>query len=132
MNTINGKYRKKVTNVNTLFYINPEGIKISVFSPFELIINEIITLGIDPTDATISELQFKVSQICIQDRFELTNKNNPVYKITELTETKFYTKNIVIINYLKEISYWLYDYNQNKMPDNMKFDFELNRKRNAI
>ncbi len=131
METIKKKYRKKITNVNTIFYINPEGIKITVFSPYELILKEIISLGIDPIGATISELQNQVSQICIQDSIDLTYGDNPIYTITELTKTKFYTKNIVIIHYFKELSYWLFDYDTNKMPANMKFDFELNRKRNA-
>lgn len=129
METIKGKYRKKVTDVNTIFYINPEGIKITVFSPFELIVKEIVTLGIDPVGATISELQYQVSKICLQDRVDLTFGDNPIYTITELTQTKFYTKNIVIIHHLKELSYWLFDYDANKMPAGMKFDFELNRKR---
>ena len=129
METIKGKYRKKVTDVNTIFYINPEGVKITVFSPFELIVKEIVTLGIDPVGATISELQYQVSQICVQDRFDLTFGDNPIYTITELTKTKFYTKNIVIMHHLKELSYWLFDYDANKMPVSMKFDFELNRKR---
>lgn len=131
METIKKKYRKKITNVNTIFYINTEGIKITVFSPYELILKEIISLGIDPIGATISELQNQVSQICIQDSIDLTYGDNPIYTITELTKTKFYTKNIVIMHYFKELSYWLFDYDTNKMPANMKFDFELNRKRNA-
>ena len=128
---ISGKYRRKVTNVNTIFYINPEGIKITVFSPFELIVNEIATLGINPVGATIFELQYQVSQICLQDRIDLTYGDNPIYSITELTKTKFYTKNTVIMHHLKELSYWLFDYDADKMPADMKFDFELNRKRNA-
>lgn len=131
METIKGKYRRKVTDVNTIFYINPEGIKITVFSPFELIVKEIATLGINPIDATISELQYKVSEISLQDRIDLTYGDNPIYSITEFVKTKFHTKNIVIMHHLKELSYWLYDYDANKMPADMKFDFELNRKRNA-
>ena len=131
METIIGKYRRKVTDVNTIFYINPEGIKITVFSSYELIVKEIATLGINPIDATISELQYQVSKICLQDRVDLTCGDNPIYSITELTKTKFYTKNIVIMHHLKELSYWLYDYDANKMPADMKFDFELNRKRNV-
>jgi hypothetical protein len=129
LETIKGKYRKKVTDVNTIFYINPEGVKITVFSPFELIVKEIVTLGIDPVGATISELQYQVSQICVQDHVDLTCGDNPIYTITELTKTKFYTKNIVIMHHLKELSYWLFDYDANKMSAGMKFDFELNRKR---
>ena len=131
METIKEKYRKKITNVNTIFYINTEGIKITVFSPYELILKEIISMGIDPIGATISELQNQVSQICIQDSIDLTYGDNPIYTITELTKTKFYTKNIVIMHHFKELSYWLFDYDTNKMPSNMKFDFELNRKRIA-
>ena len=128
METIKGKYRKKVTDVNTIFYINPEGIKITVFSPSELILKEIISLGIDPIGATISELQNQLSQICIQDYKDLTLGDYPIFTLTELLKTKFYTKNTVIIHHLKELSYWLYDYDAEKMPANIKFDFELDRK----
>ncbi len=131
METITGKYRRKVTDVNTIFYINPEGIKITVFSPFELIVKEIATLGINPEGATISELQYQVSQIFLKDKMDLTFGDNPIFSTIELTKTKFYTKNIVIMNHLKELSYWLFDYDANKMPTDMKFDFELNRKRNV-
>ena len=131
METIKGKYRRKVTDVNTIFYINPEGVKITVFSPFELIAKEIATLGIDTEDATISDLQNQVSQIFLKDKMDLTFGDNPIYSSTELTRTKFYIKNRVIIFHLKELSYWLFNYDANKMPADMKFDFELNRNRNA-
>lgn len=131
METITGKYRRKTTDVNTVFYINSEGIKITVFSSFELIVKEIATLGIDPEDATISELQYQVSEIFLKDKMDLTFGDNPIYSTTELTKTKFYIKNTVIMHHLKELSYWLFDYDANKMPADMKFDFELNRKRNA-
>ena len=131
MEIIKGKYRRKVTDVNTIFYINPEGVKITVFSPFELIAKEIATLGIDTEDATISDLQNQVSQIFLKDKMDLTFGDNPIYSSTELTRTKFYIKNRVIIFHLKELSYWLFDYDANKMPADMKFDFELNRNRNA-
>ncbi len=131
LETITGKYRRKVTDVNTIFYVNPEGIKITVFSPFELIVKEIATLGIDPEDATISELQYQVSKIFLKDKMDLTFGDNPIYSTIELTKTKFYIKNTVIMHHLNELSYWLFDYDANKMPADMKFDFELNRKRNA-
>ncbi len=72
METIKGKYRRKVTDVNTIFYINPEGIKITVFSPFELILKELITLGIDPIETTISDLHYQVSEIFFKDLIDLT------------------------------------------------------------
>ena len=128
---INGKYRKKVTDVDSIFYINPEGEKITVFSPFELIVKEIVSLGINPVGATISELQYQVSQICLQDHVDLTFNYNPIYSIAKLQKTKFYTKNTVIMHHLKELSYWLFDYDTNKMPTDLKFDFELNRKYNV-
>lgn len=48
---------------------------------------------------------------------------------SEYMKTDKYEKNILITHHLKELSYWLYDFNSNKMPENIKFDFELNQKR---
>ena len=100
--------------------------KITVFSPFELIVKEIASLGINPIDATISELKYKVSKIFLEDYMNRNFSDNPNY-ISSEDKMKF----TVILFHLKELSYWLFDYNVNKMPANMKFDFELNKKRNA-
>ena len=126
METIKRKYRRKVTDVNTIFYINLEGVKITVFSPFELIVKEIASLGINPIDATISELKYKVSKIYLEDYMNRNFSDNPNY-IPREDKMKF----TVIMFHLKELSYWLYDYDANKMPANMKFDFELNKRQNA-
>ena len=126
MESIKRKYKRKVTDINTVFYTNTEGVKITVFSPFELIVKEIASLGINPTDATISELQNQVGEISLEDYMNRNFRDNPNYTPKE-DKMKF----TVIMCHLKELSYWLFDYDANKMPADMKFDFELNRKRNA-
>lgn len=126
MEASKGKYKKKVTDINTVFYINPEGEKITVFSPFELMVKEIASLGINPVGATISELKKQVSEISLEDYMSQNFGDNPNY-IPKENRMKF----TIIICHLNALSYWLYDYDANKMPANMKFDFELNRKRNT-
>ena len=79
METIKRKYRRKVTDVNTIFYINLECVKITVFSPFELIVKEIASLGINTIDATISELKYKVSKIYLEDYTNRNFSDNPNY-----------------------------------------------------
>ena len=126
METIKRKYQRKVTNINTLYYINADGIKITVFSPYEVMVNEMIALGINPIGKTIKELQTEISQICLDDYMDLNFGEDTKPSTSEYMKTDKYEKNILITDHLKELSYWLYDFNSNKMPENIKFDFELN------
>jgi len=126
LETIKRKYKRKVTDINTVFYINSEGEKITVFSPFENMVKEIASLGINTFGATISELQTQVSEIALEEYMNQNFGDNPNY-----TPKQNPMKFTIIICHLKALSYWLFDYDANKMPADMKFDFELNRKRNT-
>ncbi len=88
-----------------------------------------IALGINPIGKTIKELQTEISQICLDDYMDLNFGEDSKPCTSEYMKTDKYEKNILITHHLKELSYWLYDFNSNKMPENIKFDFELNQKR---
>lgn len=128
MEIVKKKYQRKIINLNTLFYINTDGIKITIYSPYELMVNEMLTLGINPHSKTIKELQIEISQICLDAYMEANfDKNsNPIEN--NYMKTNQYAKNNLISYYLKELEYWLYDFKLNKMPKKLKFDFELYQK----
>ena len=128
MEIVKKKYQRKIINLNTLFYINTDGIKITIYSPYELMVNEMLTLGINPHGKTIKELQRAISQICLDAYMEANfdNASNP--KENNYMKTSQYAKNILISYYLKELEYWLYDFKLTKIPNNLKFDFELYQK----
>ena len=131
MTSIKKKYQKKVTDVTTLHYINLEGIKITVFSSYEVMLNELISIGINPMGKTIKALQIEASEIFIEQYMDYNYGKRHASTDIENNRINRYNQKRVITHYLKELSYWLYDYNSNKMPKNIKFDFELNRKRNT-
>jgi hypothetical protein len=128
---IKKKYQRKVTDVTTLHYINLDGIKITVFSPCEVMVNELLSIGINPMGKTIKELQIEVSEIFIEHYMDCHYGKRYIAGNTENNRIDRYNQKRVIIHHLKELSYWLYDYNAKKMPKNIKFDFELHRKHNT-
>lgn len=132
MGVIKEKYQRQVTNLKTLHYINADGIKITVYSSYEVMVKEMMSLGINPFGKTIKELQIEISQICMDDYMEANFgeglEEEPKPNSSDYFKTYKWIKNMVITHHLKELSYWLYDYNANKMPDNIKFDFEINQK----
>ena len=128
MAPIKKKYQRKVTDVTTLHYINLDGIKITVYSPYEIMVNELLSIGINPMGKTIKELQIEVSEIILKHYMDSYYGKRFISHNSENIRIDRYNQKRVIIHHLKELSYWLYDYNANKMPDNIKFDFEINQK----
>ena len=53
MTPIKKKYQRKVTDIATLHYINLDGMKITVFSPYEVMVNELLSIGVNPMGKTI-------------------------------------------------------------------------------
>ncbi len=131
MAPIKKKYQRKVTDVATLHYINSDGIKITVYSPYEVMVNELHSIGVNPIGKTIKELQIEVSEIILKHYMDCYYGKRFISHNSENNTTDRYNQKRVIIHHLKELSYWLYDYNAKKMPKNIKFDFELHRKHNT-
>jgi hypothetical protein len=128
---IKKKYQRKVTDIATLHYINLDGMKITVFSPYEVMVNELLSIGVNPMGKTIKELQIEVSEIILKHYMDCHYGKRYMTVNSENNRIDRYNQKRVIIHYLKELSYWLYDYNAKKMPKNIKFDFELHRKHNT-
>lgn len=93
--------------------------------------NELLSIGLNTMEKTINELQTEVSEIFIDHYMDCHYGKRYISGNPENNRIDRYNQKRVIIHYLKELSYWLYDYNAEKMLKNMKLDFELHRKRNT-
>ena len=119
----NTHYKKKKTDIHSIHYYNERGEKVGVFSPYSLIISEINLLGISTKGVSIREIQNKVSQLSLDNYVQLKFEEN----ISNITLKKNQIKYSVLIHHLKELNYWLYDYNPNKMPKDIGFDYRLTK-----
>lgn len=119
----NTHYKKKKTDIHSIHYYDERGEKVGVFSPYSLIISEINLLGITTKGVSIREIQNKVSQLSLDNYNQLKFEEN----ISNITLKKNQIKYNVLIHHLKELNYWLYDYNPNKMPKDIGFDYRLTK-----
>lgn len=119
----NTHYKKKKTAIHSIHYYNERGEKVGVFSSYSLIISEINLLGITTKGLSIREIQNKVSQLSLDNYIKLNFEEN----ISNITLKKNQIKYNVLIHHLKELNYWLYDYNPNKMPKDIGFDYRLTK-----
>jgi len=119
----NTHYKKKKTDIHSIHYYNERGEKVGVFSPYSLIISEINLLGITTKGLSIREIQNKVSQLSLDNYIQLKFEEN----ISNITLKKNQIKYNVLIHHLKELNYWLYDYNPNRMPKDIGFDYRLTK-----
>ena len=119
----NTHYKKKKTDIHSIHYYNERSEKVGVFSPYSLIISEINLLGITTKGVSIREIQNKVSQLSLDNYIQLKFEEN----ISNITLKKNQIKYNVLIHHLKELNYWLYDYNPNRMPKDIGFDYRLTK-----
>ena len=119
----NNHYKKKKTDIHSIHYHNDKGEKVGVFSSYSLIISEINLLGITTKGVSIREIQNKVSQLSLDNYIQLKFEEN----ISNITLKKNQIKYNVLIHHLKELNYWLYDYDPNKMPKDIGFDYRLTK-----
>ena len=119
----NTHYKKKKTAIHSIHYYNERGEKVGVFSSYSLIISEINLLGITTKGVSIREIQNKVSQLSLDNYIQLKFEEN----ISNITLKKNQIKYNVLIHHLKELNYWLYDYDPNKMPKDIGFDYRLTK-----
>ena len=115
----NTHYKKKKTDIHSIHYYNERGEKVGVFSSYSLIKNEINLLGIETKDATIKEIHNKISQLSLDNYMQLNFEENNDCLTLEKNQLKY----MVLLQALKELNYWLYDYNPNKMPKDIEFDY---------
>ena len=82
-------------------YVNEDGDLINIYSSFDLINRELLKKGIDFGDKAVDDI-----------RLELRSKNNPKLRV----QNRDYSEEIGILEgYLLELSFYLYDYDYDKM-----------------
>jgi hypothetical protein len=117
---------KKPTFYEELYYINSEQELVCRFSSFSIIKKEFKKIGIDTDGATIEELMAEISRMFL---FEYTDRidENPNYSLGELKQTEFYKIRFVLLNHLKEVGFYLYDYKEEIMPEKIKAFYKNNK-----
>jgi len=91
-------------------YVSNEGNLINVYSPSELINKELLNKGIDYRNKSIDAI-----------RLEIRLKNTSVLNI----QNRGYLEELWILeDYLLELSFYLHDYNYNKMSPILKNEFK--------
>jgi hypothetical protein len=118
------KYKRGFTDINTLFFINSENEKITVFSPYTQIIKEFNKLGITTKDATLEEMLSKLSLLILNEYVKRLNKDEE-YCMNQFNKTEFYQKHATLLYHVKEVSYNLYDYKLEKMPGGIKHFYKV-------
>lgn len=118
------KYKRGFTDINALFFINSENEKITVFSPYTQIIKEFKKLGITTKDATLEEMLSKLSRLILNEYVKRLNKDEE-YCMNQFNKTDFYQKHATLLYHVKEVSYNLYDYKLEKMPEVIKHFYKV-------
>lgn len=108
------KYTKSNKFSNTSFYINSSGEQVTCFSSFKIIHEELLKLGINSEGLTINELINIISK-CILNEFCHSKKLNQDYYKSENCNIL----NVLLLN-VREVAYYLYDFDTAKMPDELK------------
>lgn len=113
------KYRKSFTDINKIFFINSQNEKITVFSPHLKILEEFKRIDIETENKTIEELISNVSLMLVEE-YDSKLDESESYSMKEYKETEFYKICVVLLNHLKELSYYLYDFKIDQMPPTIK------------
>lgn len=113
------KYRKTVTDIHNIFFINSEMKKVTVHSPYEVILKEFKKHNIKTEDATLQEL---ITELCLMlvNEYEKRTEHNDEYSTSDFRQTEFYKQIIVLLSQVKEVAYNLYSYDEKKMPEEIK------------
>lgn len=112
------KYTKSNKFSNSLFYINSSGVKVTCFSLYNIINEELLQLVINPNGLTINELLNAISSRILKE-YCLSKKLNQNYHKSE----KSNILNVLLIN-VQEVAYYLYDFDTAKMPDELKQSYQ--------
>jgi pyridoxine/pyridoxamine 5'-phosphate oxidase len=110
---------KKTQFNEDLFYINSEQELINRFSSYSLIEKEFKKVGLETKDATIEKLMAEISRVFLREYADRIDENEN-YSLSEFKETELYQVHYVLLNHLKEVGFYLYDYNEEIMPKKIK------------
>lgn len=108
---IKKRYKKSFTDSQTVFYLNSDGDKVTCFSSFEMVNNELLKLDINTKDMTINELLDKVSERLLKE-YSIARKLNENFHKTEIA----LILKVLYMN-IQEVAYYLYDFDCAKMPN---------------
>ena len=110
----------KKTQINEdLFYINSEKELVNKFSSYSLIENEFRKIGLETKDATIEELMAEISLMFLTEYTDRIDEQEN-YSMKEFKETEFYKIRFVLLSHLKEVAFYLYNFDETKMPRKIK------------
>ncbi len=112
------KYSKSNKFSNTSFYINSKGERVTCFSSYKIINEELLQFGINTEGLTINELLNAISSRILKE-YCLSKKLNQNYHKSE----KSNILNVLLIN-VQEVAYYLYDFDITKMPDELKQSYQ--------
>jgi hypothetical protein len=118
------KYKRGFIDINALFFINSENEKITVFSPYTQIIKEFNKLGITTKDATLEEMISNLSLLILNEYVKRLNKDEE-YCMNQFNKTDFYKKHATLLYHVQEVSYNLYDYKLEKMPEGIMHFYKV-------
>ena len=101
------------------FYINSEQELVNKFSSYSLMEKEFRKIGLETEGAPIEELMAELSCMFLDgyvDRIE----ENENYSLSEFKKTEFYKIRFVLLSHLKEVAFYLYNFDERKMPRKIK------------
>ena len=110
---------KKTQFNEDLFYINSEQELVNKFSSYSLIEKEFRKIGIETKDSTIEELMAEISLMFLVGYTDRIDENEN-YSMKEFKNTEFYKIRNVLLNHLKEVAFYLYSFDESKMPRKIK------------
>jgi hypothetical protein len=109
---------KKQNYVNDVYFVNDKNEKVYMHCDYKIIINELTKLGIYSSDATIDELIEKLNPL-LESKFNAIVKNeNYLEQVRSYNE--FHNKIRVLYLSMLDVSFYLYDYKESKMPSKLK------------
>jgi hypothetical protein len=108
------KYTKSNKFSNSSFYINSIGEKVTCFSSFKIIHEELLKLDINSEGLTINELINIISKRILNEFCHSKKLNQDYYKSENCN-----ILNILLLN-IREVAYYLYDFDTAKMPTELK------------
>ena len=99
--------------------INSEQELINKFSSYSLIEKEFRKIGLQTDGATIEELMAEISCMFLDGYADRITENEN-YSLSEFKKTEFYKIRFVLLSHLKEVAFYLYNFDEKKMPRKIK------------
>lgn len=112
-------YLKSIRFDEDLYFINSEQELVNKFSSYSLIEKEFRKIGLETEGATIEELMAEISCMFLYGYVDRIAENEN-YSLSEFKKTEFYKIRYVLLSHLKEVAFYLYNFDERKMPRKIK------------